>query len=93
MFYQFKEGGVAAHRSAEEIAKTLCAVRAQIALAEAEREKLLRAAGQRDLGGVSCLLSLCESAESLKSRLSLLYDLLDDLKEELAESLYATGEL
>ena len=53
----------------------------------------MRAARERDLGGVSCLLTLCEVAEGLRAKLSLLYDLLDDLKEELAASLYATGEL
>ena len=93
MFYQWKKEGVGFHRAAGEIASTLSAVRGEIAKAEAERAKLLRAARERDLGGVSCLLTLCEAAEGLKAKLSLLYDLLDDLKEELAASLYATGEL
>ena len=93
MFYQWKEEGIAHHRAAGEIATTLAAVRGEIAKVEAERTGLLRAASERDLGGVSSLLSLCEAAEGLKAKLSLLYDLLDDLKEELAASLYATGEI
>ncbi|MBQ7377711.1 MAG: hypothetical protein IJW71_05290 [Clostridia bacterium] len=91
MFYQYKEEGVACHRNADAILSSIAAVRAEIAAAEAERVRLLAAARQSDLGGIRSLAALCDRAEDLRARLSLLSDLLDGLKDELAASLYATG--
>ena len=91
MFYQYREEGVFCHRDADAILSSIADLRAQIARAEAERVRLLAAARQSDLGGIASLAALCERAEELRARLSLLSDLLDGLKDELAASLYATG--
>ncbi len=91
MFYQYTEEGVLCHRDADAILSSIADLRKEIAKAEAERGRLLAAARRSDLGGIPSLAALCERAEELCARLSLLSDLLDGLKDELAASLYATG--
>ncbi len=91
MFYQYTERGVRCYRDADTILSEIAEIRRQIADAQAERSRLLEAARQRDLGDIPSLCALCDAADELRLRLLSLSDLLDELKEELAASLYATG--